>query len=195
MKEKLMKYMSEFTTLNEEAQLKIFDTLKIQEYKKGTFLLQQGDVPGIKCYFVLKGCVRQFFVDEQGKEITSNFFTEEQAIPIFNDQRQYESSKFSYACVEDSMLVVGDLESEKAMYKTYSELETMTRKMIEINLIEVQDEFADFIKSSPEERYKSIIKKRPQLVHRVPQHQLASFLGITPESLSRIKKRIEKEND
>lgn len=69
----------------------------------------------------------------------------------------------------------------------------MTRKMMEINLIEAQDEFAEFIKSSPEERYKAIQKKRPHLIQRVPQHQLASFLGMTPESLSRIKKRMNKD--
>ncbi|MFT4416794.1 Crp/Fnr family transcriptional regulator [Fredinandcohnia humi] len=193
MKEILLKYMTEFTSLSEEEQRAIFDALQVEEYKKGTFLLQQGDLPVIKCYFVLKGCVRQFFVDEFGKEVTTNFFTEEQAIPIFNDQRRDEFSKYSYACLEDSTLVVGEPDSEQVMYKTYSQLETMTRKMMEINLSEVQDEFAEFIKSSPEERYKSIVKKCPQLVHRVPQHQLASFLGITPESLSRIKKRIEKE--
>ncbi len=192
--EKLFGYMTEFTTLSEEAQRTIVDALQIEEYKKGTFLLQQGDVPMTKCYFVIKGCIRQFFVDEYGKEITSNFFTEEQAIPIFNDQRKGEMSKFSYACLEDSILVVGDLDSEKVLYNTFSQLESMIRKMMEININKVHEELADFLRSSPEERYKTVLKKRPQLIHRVPQHQLASFLGITPESLSRIKKRIEKNN-
>jgi hypothetical protein len=104
-----------------------------------------------------------------------------------------ELSNYSFVCLENSILVVGELDSEKAMYNKYSQLETMTRKMMEISLIEVQNEFAEFIKSTPEERYKSIIKKRPQLVNRVPQHQLASFLGMTPESLSRIKKRMNKD--
>ncbi len=81
------------------------------------------------------------------------------------------------------------------MYHKYSQLETMTRKMMEINLGEVQEEFAAFIQSSPEERYKTIVRKRPNLVDRVPQHQLASYLGITPESLSRIKKRMYKDKN
>jgi CRP-like cAMP-binding protein len=194
MKEILLKYMTQFTSLSEEEQRAIYEAVRIEEYKKGAYLLRQGDLPIIKCYFVLKGCVRQFFVDESGKEVTSNFFTEEQAIPIFNDQQQVELSKYSFMCLENSILVVGDLDSEKVMYNNYSQLETMTRKMMEINLSEVQDEFAEFIKSSPEERYKAILKKRPQLVQRVPQHQLASFLGMTPESLSRIKKRMKYES-
>ncbi|MFP3125619.1 Crp/Fnr family transcriptional regulator [Ectobacillus funiculus] len=193
MKEILLKYMTQFTSLSEEEQRTISEAVRIEEYKKGAHLLRQGDLPIIKCYFVLKGCVRQFFVDESGKEVTSNFFTEEQAIPIFNDQQQIELSKYSFMCLENSILVVGNHDSEKVMYNNYSQLETMTRKMMEISLSEVQDEFAEFIRSSPEERYKAILKKRPQLVQRVPQHQLASFLGMTPESLSRIKKRMKND--
>ena len=193
MKEILLKYMTQFTSLSEEEQRTISEAVRIEAYKKGAYLLRQGDLPIIKCYFVLKGCVRQFFVDESGKEVTSNFFTEEQAIPIFNDQQQIELSKYSFMCLENSILVVGNHDSEKVMYNNYSQLETMTRKMMEISLSEVQDEFAEFIRFSPEERYKAILKKRPQLVQRVPQHQLASFLGMTPESLSRIKKRMKND--
>lgn len=90
-------------------------------------------------------------------------------------------------------MVVGDLGTERDMYNKYSQLETMTRKMTEYNFGEVQDELASFIASTPEERYKALLQKRPHLVDRVPQHQLASYLGITPESLSRIKKRINKD--
>ncbi|WP_397538684.1 Crp/Fnr family transcriptional regulator [Rummeliibacillus pycnus] len=192
MKRILLKYMTKFTSLGEEEQRAISESVQVEEFKKGAYLLRQGDLPGIKCYFVLMGCVRQFFIDESGKEVTSNFFTEEQAIPIFNDQKQDELSKYSLTCLEDCILVVGDIDSEKTMFTKYSQLETMVRKMMEINLGEVQEQFAEFINSSPEERYLEILRKRPHLVNRVPQHQLASYLGITPESLSRIKKRIKQ---
>ncbi|PAQ12819.1 cyclic nucleotide-binding protein [Bacillaceae bacterium SAOS 7] len=189
----LMKYMTQFTTLSEEEQQAIVKELCMEEYKKGTVLLRQGDVP-TKCYFVLKGCVRQYSVDEAGKEVTSNFYTEEQAIANFNHHKQDQSSAYSFICLEDCILVVGDLDGEKDMYNKYTQLETMTRKMIEEKLGEVQAELASFIASTPEERYKALLQKRPYLIERVPQHQLASYLGITPESLSRIKKRINKSD-
>ncbi|CAG9614789.1 hypothetical protein BACCIP111899_04022 [Bacillus rhizoplanae] len=185
----LLKYLTKFTTFNEEEQQAIVKDILIEEYKKGTMLLRQGDVP-TKCYFVLKGCVRQYSIDETGKEVTSNFYTEEQAIANFNYHKQDKSSVYSLTCVEDCILVVGDLDTEKDMYNKYTQLETMTRKMIEEKLGDMQDEMASFIASTPEERYKALLQKRPHLVNRVPQHQLASYLGITPESLSRIKKRI-----
>jgi CRP-like cAMP-binding protein len=187
-----MKYMSDFTSLSEDEQRAIFENIRIDEYKKGKYLLRQGEKSAIKCYFVLMGSVRQFFIDESGKEVTSNFFTEEQAIPIINEQNHDDLSKYSLMCVEDCILVVGDVDSEKTMFNKYPQLETMIRKMMEINLGEIQEQIGEFINSSPEERYESILRERPQLVDRVPQHQLASYLGITPESLSRIKKRIKK---
>ncbi len=98
-------------------------------------------------------------------------------------------------CLEDSVVVVGDLDTEKDMYNKYTQLETMTRRMIEENFGQVQEDFATFIASAPEDRFKALLVKRPYLIDRVPQHQLASYLGITPESLSRIKKRLHKVDE
>lgn len=134
-------------------------------------------------------------VDETGKEITSNFYTEEQAISMFNHHKIEKSSEYTITCLEDCVLVVGNLDTKKDMYNQYTQLESMTRRMIEENFGQVQDEFASFIASTPEERFKALLLNRPGLIDRVPQHQLASYLGITPESLSRIKKRIHQDNN
>ncbi|QYR21755.1 Crp/Fnr family transcriptional regulator [Paenibacillus sp. sptzw28] len=192
MKDILYKYMSRWTSLNEEDQQVIMDEIRIEQFKKGTVLFKQGDAP-TKCYFILKGCVRQYSIDEEGREITSNFYTEEQAIAIFNHHKPDKLSDYTFTCVEDAVMVVGDPETERDMYSKYPQLETMTRMMIEENLGQVQEEFAAFIASSPEERFKTLQMKRPSLIDRVPQHQLASYLGITPESLSRIKKRTHQD--
>ncbi|MER2000523.1 MAG: Crp/Fnr family transcriptional regulator [Lysinibacillus sp.] len=184
--------MSDFTLMSEDEQRAITESLRINEYKKGQYLLRQGELSAIKCYFVLKGCIRQFFIDETGKEVTSNFFTEEQAVPILNEKTRDDLSKYSLVCVEDCLLVVGDDDSEHTMFRQYPQLEIMVRKMMEINVAEIQEQFGEFIGSSPEERYESVLRKRPELIDRIPQHQLASYLGMTPESLSRIKKRIKK---
>lgn len=191
MKEILMKYMAKYTSLKEEEQQAVIDELIIETFEKGTCLIKQGDSPIKKCFFVLKGCVREYQIEEDGKEVTSNFYTEEQAILLFTMDEPNQSSISTLICLEDCVLVVADLESEQKMYTQYTELETMTRRMMEVYLAQAQNEFAKFIRSSPEERYKTIIQTRPDLLKRVPQHQLASYLGMTPESLSRIKKRIQ----
>ncbi|GAA4318388.1 hypothetical protein [Compostibacter hankyongensis] len=86
--------------------------------------------------------------------------------------------------------MVGEFSREQLMYRQFPALEAITRKIIEQDYGKTRENFAVFITSSPEERYIHLLKTKPELVQRVPQHQLASYLGITPESLSRIRKRI-----
>lgn len=190
MKDILYKYMSRWTSLNEEDQQAIANEIRVEKFAKEAVLFKQGDVPAA-CYFILEGCVRQYSIDEDGREVTANFYTEEQAIAIFNRHKPDKSSGYTFVCVEDTVVVVGDLAKEQDMYDKHPQLEFMTRRMMEENFSKVQEEFAAFIASSPEERVKTLLVTRPSLIDRAPQHQLASYLGMTPESLSRIKKRIQ----
>src|SRR5690606_20514884 len=128
----------------------------------------------------------------EGKELTSNFYTEEQAVVIFNEHAASKASRYELVCLEDCVLAVGDLATIHDTYKQYPQLESMTNRMTVEIFGSVQEDFADFIASSPEERFTSLLHKRPGLIDRVPQHQLASYLGMTPESLSRIKKRLSR---
>ena len=188
MKDVLIQYMKRFSDLSESELRKLTIDLPVATFKKGTILLQQGEVPD-KCYFVLKGCVRLYGVDENGNENTFNFFTEEQSVTIFNHHTPDKVSPYSLSCLEDCTLIVGDLSTEQEAYDMHPALEELTRKMIEEDLGAMRDDFSSFISSSPEERYQNLMEKRPDLINRVPQYQLASYLGIKPESLSRIKKR------
>ena len=190
MKEVLIQYMKRFSDLSESELEKLIVDVPVGTFKKGTVLLHQGEVPD-KCYFVLKGCVRQYAVNEDGIENTSNFFTEEQSVTIFNQHTEDRRSKYFLSCVEDCTLIVGDLATEQEAYDMHPVLEVMTRNMIQEDMGAMRDDFSSFISSTPEERYHALMEKRPDLMDRVPQYQLASYLGIKPESLSRIKKRSE----
>ena len=78
------------------------------------------------------------------------------------------------------------------MYLKYPQLETMSRIIADKMMIEYKESFDDFKTSTPEERYQNLVQRKPELIQRVPQYQIASYLGIKPESLSRIRKRISK---
>lgn len=186
----LVDYMARFSDAPIKELEEIAEKVLVETYEQGTVLLHQGDVPD-RCYFVLKGCIRQYTLDEEGRETTSQFYTEEQSITIFTDHSVDKTSRYTLSCVEDCVLVVGDLTTgSDELTEMHPALEAMTRKMMEANIAGATDHFANFVAQKPEDRYKTLLENRPDLLERVPQHQLASYLGITPESLSRIKKRL-----
>lgn len=188
MKERLMAYLKRYTDLGDDALKTILDDVPILHYKKGTLLLAQGDV--VKhCYFILDGLVRKYGLDGYGHETTYGFYSEHQAVVIF-DAQMGEPSGYNLVCAEDCVLLIGSPESAAEACDTHDGLEAMLRAMTEGMMGTLQEEHAAFIASSPEERYRYLLAKRPTLINRVPQHQLASYLGIAPESLSRIKRRL-----
>ncbi len=190
----LVDYMARFSDAPLEELRDIADKVLVKSYEQGTLLLRQGDVPD-KCYFVLKGCIRQYTIDEEGRETTSQFYTEEQSVTIFTEHSNDKTSKYSLSCTEECVLVVGDLTTSDELTEIHPALEAMTRKMMEANIAGATDHFAAFVAKRPEDRYKDLLENRPNLIERVPQHQLASYLGITPESLSRIKKRMQASDE
>jgi CRP-like cAMP-binding protein len=184
----LLAFISKFPSLTKEEVEMIASHLTVRAYKKGTVLVSEGDICG-KCYFVIKGCLRQYLLSD-GTEKTTQFYTEEQAAVFFTSYATQTKSASYLACVEDTVLIIGDPTEEMAMYKKFPKLEQITRLMMEQDFGKVQDTLTHFIASSPTERYLHLMKTRPDLLQRVPQHQLASYIGITPESLSRIRKRM-----
>ncbi len=189
MKDILFQYLKSYTNAPDESLMDVIEQVPIKSFKKGAVLLEQGDISS-KCYFVLKGLIRQYSIDVDGNENTSNFYSEKQVAAIYNPRCAQEASRYCLTCLEDSILLVGDLNNDTQMYSKYPFLETLVRKMMEETMANTQDEYADLLSSSPEDRYLSLLKKRPGLAERVPQNQLASYLGIQPESLSRIKRRL-----
>lgn len=185
----LQQFLEKNTTFSEQELLEVMAHILVNSYKKGTVLLKQGDISE-KCYFVLKGCVRQYSVREDGSETTYNFFTEGQPVVLFKSYKLQIPSDYFLACLEDSTLIVGSPDSEESMYNQFPEFKNITRHIMELNFGQTQEDTAMLMGGTPKERYLRLMEKRPGLIKRVPQHQLASYLGITPESLSRIKKRI-----
>ncbi len=189
MKDILLKHLKRYTDMPDTALMEVIDQLPFSSFPKGTVLLEQGDVP-TQCYFVLQGLIRQYSVDEDGVETTVNFYTERQTAAVFSPKQSDEPSKYSLVCAEDSVLLVGSLHDDGNLKNQYPFLDKMLTAMLEDMMAGSQESFADALSLSPEQRYLLLLKKRPELLGRVPQYQLASYLGIKPESLSRLKRRL-----
>lgn len=184
----ILDYISNFITLTKEETEAIVDNLIIKSYKKGTLLLKEGQIAD-ECYFNLKGCVREFYLID-GEERTTNFFIEGDSITSTHSNVNRVPAKHYFECIEDCVLSSSTYEKEMAMYKKFPRLESLCRVKVEEMLGEAQETMARYMLSSPEKRYLDLLKNRPELLDRVPQYQLASYIGVKPESLSRIRKRI-----
>lgn len=175
--------ISDFEILN------LLKELNPVSYKKDSVIVQQGKV-AFNCYFILKGCLRMFYIDADGNEYTSGFFIENESLAILDSYRFNKPSFYSIECVEDCILIEGSVSNEEKMKKTNSVLSQIIQRGLEEELGKNQTEQALFRSLTPEKRYVEFLNRRPGLAARVPQYQLASYLGMKPESLSRIKHRL-----
>ena len=192
MESKLFKYFSNIIALSDEETSAFAKTMYIRQYKKGNILLQEGQT-STETYFILEGTVRQYYLVD-GEEKINNFFIEEQwMIPSNSFNRDTPSSHF-LACCEDATLLISNNQSADDLHKRFPKLETLSRKIIEKVFAEQQEISGSYFTSTPEQRYKNLLKKRPDLLQKIPLYQLASYIGVKPESLSRIRKRISKNN-
>jgi CRP-like cAMP-binding protein len=184
----LREFLSNFKILTKAEMDIIYENTTVKAFKKGTILLKEGQV-ATNCYAVLKGCVREYYLID-GEEKSTAFFTEQQPVNSFTSYALQRPSKRFLECIEDSVLTVGTESLEKEMCRRIPRLTSIIRDEVEKEAGKTQDAFALFMTSSPEQRYLNLLEDRPELLNRVPQHQIASYLGIKPESLSRIRKRI-----
>jgi CRP-like cAMP-binding protein len=184
----LTAFLRNFPILTEEEIQLIVDKTNIREFSKGTFLLREGEVSA-GCYLVLKGCVREFFLKD-GEEKSTAFYTEGDLVNSFTSSTNKTPSRYNFVCAEDCVLTVSNSALEEEMCRLIPRLESIIRVEVENNNGKTQDELARFMTSSAEDRYLHLLETRPELLNRIPQHQIASYLGVTPESLSRIRKRV-----
>lgn len=173
--------------LSDEEKQVIIDLDIFSIVKKGTILLKEGQMSN-KSFFVLKGCLRIYYIID-GEEKTTAFYTEMEGISPHCAINK-KPSDYYISCVEDSIIVASDTEMETTGFEKFPRFETLCRIMSEQLLAKSQMIFDEYKTSTPEQRYLNLLKTRPDLLQRVPQYQLASFLGITPQSLSRLRARI-----
>lgn len=186
----LIKLLSELTPLSEKEKFDIESSFPIESFEKGTFLLREGQVAR-NAYYIISGCVREYEIND-GEEKTTAFYTENQSAVNFNSIAKQAPSEVNYICMEKTTLAILNAEKENKLYEKHPRFETFCRSGMEQMMGSQQEELIQTIVLKPEQRYKKLQQERPDLLNRVPQHQIASYLGIKPESLSRIRKRITK---
>lgn len=187
MQDQLFDFISKYISLTEEEKKTIVSLDLFRSVKSGSTLLKEGQ-NSKDSYFVLKGCIRKYYIID-GEEKTTAFYTEMDSLTP-NCVIDNAPSEYFISCVEDSILLVSDADMEAEINNKFPKFEIMCGLLSQELLAKQQIDFDEFKTSSPEQRYLNLLQKRPDLIQRVPQNQLASYLGIKPQSLSRLRSRI-----
>jgi len=182
------KQITGFTHSELEVVLKHFEHKNL---KKKTTLLHAGKTAN-EVYFIVNGCMR-LFCEKDGEELSTYFFTEQMFAGSYSSFISRKPSQHSIETLEDCQVLTLSYQALQELYVVFPKMNEFIRKSIEERFVVVHDLFTSYILNSPEERYLSLLKDRPDLLNRIPQHQIASFLGITPVSLSRIRNRVSKK--
>ncbi|WP_116788445.1 Crp/Fnr family transcriptional regulator [Flavobacterium psychrotrophum] len=187
--EQLIRFFNRFFALDEKECEEVIRLFSQRNIRRKGYLLQEGDV----CrhyYFIVSGCFKMFAVDPSGKEHNLQFSAENDWISDLHSFYSEEPSRLYIEALEPSVVLQIQHEDLLYLFINYHKFDRNFRIITERKYINFQNRILQNISSTAEERYLSFVKQYPGLVNRVPNTQIASYLGITPEFLSKIRKKI-----
>lgn len=186
------KHISRCSSIRNHELAVFHSRLKQKTYKKKTLLLRQGEICRFEAYIV-KGCVRKYYIDQSGNEVVLQFAVEDWWVSDIGSFAEQKPSNLFIETLEDTELLVIDHENKERLFQELPHLERVFRIMLQRAYTVLESRFYAAVSHSAESRYLEFIKTYPNILQRVPQQQIASYLGITPESLSRIKANLYKK--
>lgn len=177
-----------FVKLSENELTEFYEKLQVKSLARKEFLLTEGNLCK-SLYFVNQGCLRYFYVVD-GEEKTGQFFFENSWYTDLESFLSEQPSMQNIQAIENTELLVLPKAALYELYEQNPKIERFGRLVIENAFLGLRKKNQMLTNQSPEERYLHLLKTRPKVAERVPQIYIASYLGIKPESLSRIRKRI-----
>ncbi len=187
----LIDYFDNFLPLNEEEKSVVENVFQERRIKRRQFILQEGDISKHNT-FVVEGCFKMYFVDEKGKEHNLQFAVEDWWIGDIGSFHSEEPSKLYIEALEDSIILQIKKEDQLKLFVDFPKFNRIFRVFTENALVSAQRRILQNISSTAEERYLDFLKRYPYFFRRISNVQIASYLGITPEFLSTIRKKIAK---
>jgi len=185
---RIKEYISRFMTFSDEEWSLFVQQLEKQEIPKGKYVMEAGEVCNFVA-FINKGHVRSFCVVHD-EELTYNFFFDGNFFSDYASFVSREPSIETIQALDHTELLMLSYESMQMLYEKTPVWQKFGRIMAEYTLIRASQRNKSILFLSAEERYLNLMKARPKVIANIPQHYIASYLGIKPESLSRIRKRL-----
>ena len=188
MYEQILKRISLFISLDKREEDIFVSKLIVKRFKKKELILQEGDVCKY-AYFINSGCFRYYY-NIDGQENTAQFFFENGWYADYDSFLTGKPTKQNIETLENSELLLLSSKDLQQLYIEIPKFERFGRMMAENAFLGIRQRSEMLENQTAEERYLTLMNERPKVFERIPQHYIASYLGIKPPSLSRIRKRI-----
>ncbi len=171
-------------------EIAIFNSLlKPRSVRKKQLLLREGEVCDFEAYIV-SGCIRSYYIDENGSEVILQFAIEDWWVSDIGSFHERKPSLLYIEAMEDSELLTLNPARKEELLKRVPQFERVFRLMIQRHLSALEHRLIRTLAQTAEERYLEFIKQYPKIALRIPQHYIAAYLGMTPEFLSKIRRRL-----
>ncbi|MFK7923610.1 MAG: Crp/Fnr family transcriptional regulator [Bacteroidia bacterium] len=187
--QEILSRFEQITALSAEAMQFLGDRISSRSYHKGERPLQAGQVCQ-EVFFVRQGLMKMYFL-HQGVEMIGDFFLEGDFAQDMRSSITQQPSRFTIECLEDcELLIIHNAVLEEAYDRFPLIFERLSRLITQMNFVMMADRIWANLIHSHEERYLQLLHDKPDLLQRIPQYMLASYLGITPVGLSKLRKRL-----
>ena len=191
MTNQILQSIQSIVSLNENEEEAFVKILEVKEFKKKAFLLQQGQICN-KISFINSGCMRLFY-EVEGVENTVQFFFAGRWHTDYDSFLTGQPTIENLQALENCEIVQFKKSDLYDLYNTHPVFERVGRILAENAFLSLSKLNKMLTNEEPQQRYLSLMNQRPEVVKNIPQHYIASYLGIKPESLSRIRKRIQNQ--
>ncbi|MDN5200688.1 Crp/Fnr family transcriptional regulator [Fulvivirgaceae bacterium BMA10] len=185
----LIEHIQNHIKLSDQSASRLVDYFESKEINKKEYLLKAGAISRFE-YFIVRGCLRVFVIDAKGVENNIRFGTENWWIGDFTSFLKKEPASYFIQAIEKTEVLLINRIKWDRLFSEIPEIAFYFHIMFQNAALGQQSKIAQHISYTPEQRYQDLIEKRPELLQRVPQKYIASYLGITPEFLSMIRKKI-----
>lgn len=187
----LIDYFNNILPLDDEERAFVEEVFKERRVKRRQFILQDGDISNHNT-FVVEGCFRMYYSDEKGKEHNISFAIENWWIGDIGSFHDEKPSKLYIEAIENSVILQINKKDQLRLFVEYPKFNRIFRVFTENALVSTQRRVLQNISSTAEERYLDFMERYPHFFNRISNVQIASYLGVTPEFLSTIRKKISK---